>query len=138
VSLEFFRKCSVGARGIAKRLILPGDFPGCYLFQEGTRAIYVGISRSVLGRIRQHLRGKTHFDASLAYRMAKRKMPTRLQRTEAMQDAAFQVVFEECQAYLRTLQVSFIPIENDLVIYLFEAYCAIELDTADWNTFRTH
>jgi len=23
-------------------------------------------------------------------------------------------------------------------LYLFEAYCAIELDTCKWNTFRTH
>jgi hypothetical protein len=34
--------------------------------------------------------------------------------------------------------VAFIAIENDLEIYLFEAFCAMELDAWEWNTFRTH
>jgi hypothetical protein len=31
-----------------------------------------------------------------------------------------------------------VAIENDLEIYLFEAFSAMELDTWEWNTFRTH
>jgi hypothetical protein len=107
---------------------------------EHAGPIYAGISRKVLSRIRQHLCGKTHFDASLAYRMAKRmrKTPARLERGDAMQDSTFRKVFDERQAHLRGLRVAFIPIKNDLEIYLFEAFCAMELDTCEWNTFRTH
>lgn len=135
---SLFAEAKKGPKTVAKQLSLTGDFAGCYVFLDAHRPIYVGISRSVLGRLRQHLCGKTHFDASLAYRMAKREMPTRLKRSEAMQDAAFRQVFDERQLYLRGLQVSFIPMHNDLEIYLFEAFCAIELDTFEWNTFRTH
>ena len=55
-----------------------------------------------------------------------------------MQDPAFRKVFDERQAHLRGLCVAFIEVENDLEIYLFEAFCAMELDTCEWNTFRTH
>lgn len=138
VQASLFAKAQQGPRAIAKELHFPSDFAGCYVFMEAPRAIYVGISRSVLARIRQHLCGKTHFDASLAYRMAKWKMPTRLQRADAMLDPTFKKVFDECQSNLRNLQVAFIKIENDLEIYLFEAFCAMELDASNWNTFRTH
>jgi hypothetical protein len=138
VQAVIFAQIKQGPRAIAKQLQIPGDFAGCYIFMEQARPIYTGISRKVLSRIRQHLCGRTHFDASLAYRMAKREMPTLLTRREAMQDPMFKEVFDERQAYLRGLCVAFIPIENDLEIYLFEAFCAMELDTSEWNTFRTH
>jgi hypothetical protein len=127
-----------GPSAIAAILELKADFSGCYVFLKRGRGIYTGISRKVLARIRQHLCGKTHFDASLAYRMAKKTMPTKLGRGEAMGDPAFKAVFDQCQRELRNLQVAFIPIENDLEIYLFEAFCCMELDTLRWNTFRTH
>jgi hypothetical protein len=138
VQAVIFAQNKQGPSAIAKQLQLAADFAGCYVFIEQGRAIYTGISRKVLSRIRQHLCGKTHFDASLAYRMAKRKMPTRLKRGEAMQNPAFRKVFDECQAHLRGLCVAFIAIDNDLEIYLFEAFCTMELDTSEWNTFRTH
>ncbi len=138
VQASIFAQTKQGPIAIAKQLQLAGDFAGCYIFMEHASPIYAGISRKVLSRIRQHLCGKTHFDASLAYRMAKRKMPTRLKRGDAMQDPTFRKVFDERQAHLRGLRVAFIPIENDLEIYLFEAFCAMELDTWEWNTFRTH
>ena len=138
VQASVFAQTKQGPSAIAKQLQLPSDFAGCYIFMENARPIYAGISRKVLSRIRQHLCGKTHFDASLAYRMAKREMSTRLKRGEAMQDPAFKKVFDERQVHLRGLYVAFIPIENDLEIYLFEAFCAMELDTWEWNTFRTH
>ena len=50
----------------------------------------------------------------------------------------FRAAFNEAQALLRTCTVAFIEIPNPLEQYLFEAYCAMELDTAEWNTFRTH
>src|SRR5262245_28160372 len=89
VRAAIFAQTKQGPGAIAKQLRLPGDFAGCYIFMDLARPIYTGISRKVLSRIRQHLCGKTHFDASLAYRMAKRKMPTRLKRGEAMKDSAF-------------------------------------------------
>src|SRR5262249_48645125 len=63
VQAAIFTRTKQGPSAIAKQLQLPGDFAGCYIFMEHARPIYAGISRKVLSRIRQHLCGKTHFDA---------------------------------------------------------------------------
>jgi hypothetical protein len=42
------------------------------VFLAGRRPFYVGISNKVIERIRQHLRGRSHFEATLAYRIAER------------------------------------------------------------------
>ena len=59
-----------------------------------------------------------------------------------MKDAKFHKRFAEQRNYLRGLDVAFIKIPNPLVLHIFEAYCAMELDTGTdvgcWNTFRTH
>ena len=56
----------------------------------------------------------------------------------AMLDPNFKKEFEAAKNYLKSLKVAFIEIRNDLEIYLFEAYCAMRLDTSEWNTFKTH
>jgi hypothetical protein len=133
-----FAKPGVGPVSIAKSLGRASDFSGCYVLLEQSKPIYVGISRSVLFRIRQHVTGKSHFDASLVFAVALRRRPTTGYRSEVMQDTGYQAEFEKVQQYLRGLSVAFIEIDNPLELYLFEAYAAIALDTMEWNTFRTH
>jgi hypothetical protein len=128
----------VGPVAIAKTVKLAADFSGCYVLLEQAKPIYVGISRRVLSRIRQHVTGKSHFDASLVYAVAQRKRPTPGHRSQVMEDAVFQDEFMKAQQYLRGLSVAFIEIDNPLELYIFEAYAAMELETSDWNTFRTH
>ena len=129
-----------GPKTILKQLGREKDFSGCYVFLKEEKPVYVGISRSVVQRLIQHVKGRTHYDASLAYRIASENYPIdmHMQRSEAMTDERFRIKFEEAKAYIRSLSVSFIEIENDLELYLFEAYCALELNTFKWNTFRTH
>jgi hypothetical protein len=55
-----------------------------------------------------------------------------------MKEPLFKQEFLTCQTALRKMNVAFVEIKNDLEIYTFEAYCALELDTCAWNTFRTH
>ncbi len=105
---------------------------------DHSKPIYVGISRSVLSRIRQHVTGTSHFDASLVYTVAQRKLPTKGHRSRVMEEAGFKAAFVAAQEYLRGLDVAFIEIQNPLELYVFEAYAAMELDTCEWNTFRTH
>lgn len=136
--LTDFCKPGVGPGFLTKQLGLKADFSGCYVLIDAGTPIYVGISRSVIARLRQHVFGKTHFDASLAYRMAAKKTPHDVTRSKAMQDADFKSAFDEAQIYLRSLTCATIAIENPLELYLFEAFCAMELDTAVWNTFATH
>jgi hypothetical protein len=137
-SAALFAQPKRGPIAIAKTLNLPADFSGCYVLIEVATPIYVGISRGVLARLRQHFVGGTHFDASLAYMMAQRHLPTEGTRSHVMEQPAFKQAFAAAQARLQSLAVAFIEIRNPLELYLFEAYAAMELKTCEWNTFRTH
>jgi predicted GIY-YIG superfamily endonuclease len=128
----------VGVRSILARLGRNQDFSGCYVLLRDGNPFYVGISRSVVQRLRQHGTGNTHFDASLAHLMASEKTGHEMTRADAMQDESFRHAFNEARQLLRDSSVAFIEISNPLELYLFEAYCALELDTGEWNTFRTH
>jgi hypothetical protein len=123
---------------ILARLGRSHDLSGCYVLLHEGKPFYVGISRGVVGRLRQHGMGTTHFDASLAYRMACEKVHHEMTRAEAMRNPSFRAAFNDAQQLLRGCSVAFVEITNPLELYLFEAYCAMELDTAEWNTFATH
>lgn len=133
-----FGQRGIGIRTILERFNRSKDFSGCYVLIEHKKPIYVGISRTVIQRLMQHVKGTTHFDASLAYRIATEKYSHGLQREAAMKNPAFRKEFERAKEYISSLKAAFIEIENDIELYLFEAYCALELDTSQWNTFRTH
>jgi hypothetical protein len=141
-NMDLFARPGVGPRALLKEFKIAQDFSGCYVLIEAGKPIYVGISRGVIGRLRQHVFGKTHFDASLAFRIAMTKHPdrvvARLTRSEAIRDPLFGTSFTEAQSYLRSLQVAAVSIENPLELYVFEPFCALELDTHQWNSFETH
>ncbi len=140
--MSAFAQQGVGSASLLKRFGLKSDPCACYVLIDKGHPIYVGISKSVVTRLIEHVRGRDHFSATLAYRMAATKYPHGKTSAAAMKDAAFQKQFAEQREYLRALDVAFIEIQNPLVLYLFEAYCAMELDTGidlgGWNTFRTH
>lgn len=127
-----------GKASILRELKKSADFPGCYVLIENDTPFYVGISRGVVSRLIQHVRGKTHFDASLAYRMACTSSPHKLRRSEAMQDVAFNKAFQLEQQRIRKMRAAVIEIREDLELYLFEVYCALGLGTVQHNPFRTH
>lgn len=137
-----FAQPGIGTKSLLKQFDLERDFPGCYVLLDSRLPIYVGISRGVIGRLRQHVRGRTHYDASLAYRMAVARYSgpclKRWTREEAMQDEMFRMSFKDAQSDLQSLEVASIQIENPLERYVFEPYCAMKLDTHQWNSFETH
>ena len=106
--------------------------------------MYVGISRCVVSRLRQHCNGTSHFSATLAYSVAKRKLSQSrgkihgVTRDAAMKDAAVREAFDAARQLLRDGSVTFIEVANAVELHLFEVYAALELDTGEWNTFRTH
>ena len=134
-----FSEPGQGPAALARNLNLSSDFSGCYILMENATPIYVGISRKVLNRLRQHMLGKDHFSASLAYAMAKKRHKKVLgTRKKAMEDAGFGKKFLASQKYLRSLSIAAVEITDPVELYVFEAYAAMELGTAEWNTFRTH
>jgi predicted GIY-YIG superfamily endonuclease len=136
--MDIFGSKGFGPRSILEQLDRSSDFAGCYVLLENTDPFYVGISRSVVQRLSQHVKGRTHYDASLAYKIACENQNHGLKRDAAMKDRVFKEKFRKAQAYLKSLNVAFIEIHNDLELYLFEVYCAMKLNTSKWNTFRTH
>lgn len=138
IPMRDFAIDGIGVSALCSRFALESDFPGCYLLLEAGNPIYVGISKGVLQRLRQHVRGTTHFDASLAYRIAALRMPHEYTRSKAMELEEFKVHFDAAKAYLRSLHVAYVKIINPLALYIFEPYCAMRFDTSVWNTFETH
>ena len=116
------------------------DFSGCYVFLgRNNRPFYVGISRGVVGRLHQHMHGISHYDASLAFTMARKKMKMEhIPRAACLRKPSFKKQFELAKRALQNAKVATVEIENPLELYLFEAYCAMKFDTSKWNTFRTH
>lgn len=138
-SMAGFAVSGVGPVTIARRIMgRSGDFSGCYILIDSGRPLYVGISRKVITRLRQHVIGRGHEDATLAYRMASSAMGHRMSRKYAMADTEFRRLFHEKRDYLKTLDAASVEIRNALEMHLFEAYCSMELDTCVWNTFATH
>ena len=136
--LRLFAEDGVGVAGIGKRVGHKTDFAGCYVIIDGRKPIYVGISRKVIARLRQHVTGTSHFTASLAYRMASKALPHESKRSDAMADAAFHAAFCKAQANLKRMSCAFLKVPNALERHLFEVLCAMELGTGEWNTFETH
>lgn len=132
----------VGFKGITKELLSrfnrAKDFPGCYVFIDGEKPIYVDISRGVMKRLIQHLNSKSHYSAGLVYRMASEHYPNEMKREQAMKDEQFKTVFFSAQESLRQMKIAFVEIDNDLELYTFEVFVSMKLDTNTWNTFRTH
>ncbi len=126
------------SKGLLMKLNLTSDFPGCYVFIDEGKPFYVGISRTLIRRLTQHLNHKSHCSANLVYKMASKHCHQKVKRDQAMKEGPFGNVFNQYQQRLQGMRIAFIEIENDLELYLFEVYASMKLDTDPWNTFRTH
>ncbi|MCE5360904.1 hypothetical protein [Candidatus Igneacidithiobacillus taiwanensis] len=74
----------------------------------------------------------------LAWRIAAGRVPHEMTRAQAMESEEFKEQFAAAKEYLKSLAVGYVKINNPLVLYVFEPYCAMEFETAEWNTFETH
>ena len=116
VPMADFALEGVGVKALVRRLGLTADFSGCCLLLDGTRPCYVGISKGVIKRLRQHVRGATHLDASLAYRIATQRMPHQHTRSRAMEQEEFKTHFDASKDYIRQLSVAYVRVNNPLVL----------------------
>ncbi len=133
-----FLKPKQGVKTLLRNHRRKADFSGCYVLIEHGKPLYVGISRQVFRRLWHHGRGTKHFSATLAYSMAAHGFVSVLSRNERMEDEEFLNLFQLSKERIQKCHFAFVEIQNDLILYLFEAYCAMELDTYEWNTFKTH
>lgn len=135
--LHEFSVPGVGVRALLRQHGRREDFSGCYVVMA-EHPVYVGISRGVFKRLRQHVTGRTHSDATLAYRMAEEDMNHSMTRARAMANPEFLAVFHAKRDYLCGLRAAAVEIANPVELHLFEVYAALALGTSTWNTFRTH
>lgn len=112
------------------------EFMGLYIFVQRTRRayspVYVGISRTVFRRLRQHGWGKKHNEASLAYLIGKAKA-----KHKGWRDKLKKKYFNNAKRYIQSLSVVLYPIKKDYDLYFIEVFAAGYWKTK-WNTFKTH
>ncbi|AFL80516.1 hypothetical protein Aeqsu_1016 [Aequorivita sublithincola DSM 14238] len=145
---ENFGKIGVGkatSHNSLKRLIPQleqfEDFKGIYLFWLDDEPFYTGISRGVIKRIHQHIKGSNHFSSSLSYTMGREfhNEVLGIKHTGTRKELDFDKFSGPFKKILREdCQVSLLPIEGSTELYLFEVYVAIQLKLHYYNRFITH
>jgi len=133
-----FKNPGRGVKSILKSIGCEKDFAGLYVLIKNGRPFYVGISRHVVARLRQHLMGKRHTNATLAFQMARKKWNGEGNRKQIEKRATFKKEFEKAKNTLAKCKVAFIEISDPLTLYVFEVYAAVQLNTLEWNKFETH
>ena len=122
---------------------------GLYVFGEQKSEIiepvYIGISRDIHTRLKQHGWRERNNEATLAYLITKKKYRYSFKLEE--QEFAYTVVSrtlrkhvdidERAKNDVRQFKVAIIPIESDYELYFHEVAIAGILKT-EWNSFRTH
>lgn len=118
--------------------------PGIYLFRDRNRPIYVGQSRMLGKRLKQHTGAtRRQNEASFAFNLAKREAAKDgivLTRTRAalVADPEFAAHFTAARANVADMDVQFIEVPDPIVRTLFEVYASLALDTVEFNSFETH
>jgi hypothetical protein len=114
------------------------EFKGLYVFGEEVNdeviPVYIGISRTVYRRLRQHGFGKLHNQCSLAYLMAKNENGDIARATIHTNNEDELLRKKEL---VRSFKVALIPFENNYELYFLEVALAGILKTK-WNSFKTH
>jgi len=119
------------------RARVQNELKGLYVFAElnakgQAMPCYVGISRSIFRRLRQHGWGKLHNEATLAYL----KASTGHQYTGERKHFPLAKIVAE-QEVIRRYRVAIVPETLDYDLHFMEVYIAGKLKTR-WNSFRTH
>lgn len=115
------------------------DFKGLYVFLDGKKPFYIGISKGVIKRILQHVKGTNHNTATLTYKIGLLKFESEegAKYEGARKDLDFEHYVLPFRNILMKQNVAFIPIESDEELVLFEIFCSMEFKTM-LNTFETH
>ena len=115
------------------------DFKGLYVFLHDNTPFYVGISKGVIGRILQHVKGHNHNSSTLAYNIGliRYELLNGKKHDGSRDELNFKTEVEPVKKFLSKQKVVWLHIDNDEELYLFEVYCAMRLKTI-LNKFETH
>lgn len=111
------------------------EFKGLYIFGEEIDnkvvPVYVGISRTIFRRLRQHGWGKLHNECSLAYLFTKEL------NSGTSRNSVTHSELHPSKKQIRNFKVVLLAVENDYDLYFLEVALSGFLKTK-WNSFRTH
>lgn len=122
-----------------KKGTIKTDFKGLYVFIHDNIPFYVGISKGVIGRLLQHVKGQNHNTSTLAFNIGKihYKLTKGVEFKGERKELNYESEVEPVKQFLMKQKVAFIKIDNDDELALFEIYCSMKLET--WlNSFETH
>jgi hypothetical protein len=118
--------------------------PGVYFFSEGVNPVYVGQSRNLRQRLRQHTAPSARENqAALAWQIALKAAredghPVAGTRKDLEADESFAEHFREAKKRVRQMDSRFIEIDDPVTRTVFEVYAARALDTGEFNSWETH
>jgi predicted GIY-YIG superfamily endonuclease len=104
----------------------------CYVFFEFDKPIYVGISRNLRSRVKQHL-SSNRTQANLCVRFAAQSLDVDVSRVSKMDD--FQQHFENARKRLLACSIAWVEVEDAMTLYLLEPFVAMKLNTQQFNRF---
>jgi hypothetical protein len=122
-----------------------GPLPAVYLLSEEEHPIYVGQTRNLRRRLRQHggLSSREN-QASLAFNIARHKAADHpsfnvpLTRRQLEADPTFAQLFRDARARVARMDVRYVEIDDPELRTVFEVYAAVAFGTAEHNSFETH
>jgi len=137
------RLSSAAAKTVADHNRIP-EKPGIYLFSEGVTPIYVGQTRNLRVRLRQHTSSSSRENqASLAWRIARIEAkdaghPMSGTRKDLQADERFAAHFRSAKERVTAMDVRFIELDDPVTRTVFEVYAARALETDEFNSWETH
>jgi predicted GIY-YIG superfamily endonuclease len=116
------------------------DIMGLYIFLNDDNPFYVGISKGIIGRIFQHVKGHNHNSSTLAYNIGLIRYELLNKGNKHLgkrKELNFKTEVEPVKEFLMKQRIAFLPIDNYEELNLFEIYCSMKLKTI-LNKFETH
>ncbi|MDA3939568.1 MAG: GIY-YIG nuclease family protein [Spirochaetia bacterium] len=117
------------------------EIKGLYAFKDSNnKLVYIGISQTIIRRMRQHFYGKIHNEATLVYIQAKNKYREIHNEvyTGERKDFDFEKYGYPIQEEIRNnYRVLIQPISNNFELYYSEIFYSCVYKPF-WNTFETH
>ena len=137
------RLLTAPAAPVADHSTIP-EAPGIYLFSELDHAIYVGQTRKLRQRLKNHTNplGKNN-QATFAFLVAKGEaeksgVDVGQFRTKLEADQQFAGHFQAAKLRVSEMDVRFVKLAGPIERSVFEIYASLTLDTLLFNSFETH
>jgi len=121
---------------------------GIYVFYEDNKPIYIGRSRNLRQRFKQHHRKSSdHHSATFAFMIARldakkagvemEKNGKKKTRDELQKDPVFSQIFSNAKKRVSEMHIQVLSMDGPVEQTLFEVYAALELNT-EYNKWDTH